>query len=171
MCLNFERLLFCKGKNISFLQEQHSQHILGHFVQCEMSLHKRIYGLKILDGQMDLPIILELQEVGQRRNCWNSLVICRHLSFVNEDLLVLLLLFAVHSERLYDLPVPNAAPCLFSTVSRDSALRILMFMVCSIVWSDATQLKQPSCLLTMKFLFLKKKLSDDFEQNSIIQTK
>ena len=77
-----------------------------------MSLHKRIYRLEILDGQMDLPIISELQEVGQRRNCRNSLMICRHLSLVNEDLQVLLLLFVVHSEQLYDLSVPKAAPWL-----------------------------------------------------------
>ena len=76
---------------------------MGHFVQCEMPLHKRIYGLEILDGQMDLSILSEIQEVDQRRNCQNSPVICRHLSFVNEDLQVLLLLFVIHSERLYDL--------------------------------------------------------------------
>ena len=116
LCLNFDRLFFCiykkTFKNISFLQDQHSQHIVGHFGQCEMSLHKRIYGLEILDGQMDLPILSELQEVGQRRNFQNSLVICRQLSFVNEDLQVLFLLFVVHSEQLYDLFVPNALPCL-----------------------------------------------------------
>ena len=77
-----------------------------------MSLHKRIYGLEILDGQMDLPIISELQEVGQRRNCRKSLVICRHLLFANEDLQVLFLLFVVHSERLHDLSVLSVAPCL-----------------------------------------------------------
>ena len=32
-----------------------------------------------------------------------------------------------------------------------------LFIVCSIVWSDATRLKQPPCLLTAKFHFLKKK--------------
>ena len=31
-------------KNTSFLQDQLSQHIVGHFVLCEMPLYKRIYG-------------------------------------------------------------------------------------------------------------------------------
>ena len=57
---------------------------------------------------MDLPILSELQKVGQRRNCRNSPVICCHLSFMNEDLQVLLSLFVILSERLYDLSVPNA---------------------------------------------------------------
>ena len=77
-----------------------------------MPLHKRINGLKILDGQMDLSILSKLQEVDQRRNCRNSPVICRHISFVNEDLQVLPPLFVILSERLYDLSVPNAEPCL-----------------------------------------------------------
>ena len=34
-------------KNVSFLQDQ-----VGHFVQCEMPLYKRIYRLEVLDGQM-----------------------------------------------------------------------------------------------------------------------
>ena len=85
MCLNFDRLFFPNNKNISFLQDQLSQYIEAHFVQCEMPLHKRIYGSEIVDGQMDLLILSELQEVGQRRNYRNSPVICRHLSFVNED--------------------------------------------------------------------------------------
>ena len=148
-------IFFARDKNISILQDQLSQHIAGRFVQCDMPLHKRIYGLEILDGQMDLSILSEIQEVGQPRNCWNSPVICRHLSFVSEDLQVLLLLFVIHSKRLYHLSVPNAAPCLvYYSIPWWEFWNL--FMVCSIVWSDATWQKRPSCLLTAKFLFLKK---------------
>ena len=75
-----------------------------------MSLYKKIYGLEILPGQIDLPILWELQEVGQRRNYVNSTVIYWYLSFMNGDLRVLLFLIVTHSEWLYDLSVPNAAP-------------------------------------------------------------
>lgn len=50
-------------KNASVIQGQLSQKILGHFVKYEMPLHKKIYKLEILDGQWDLPILSELQEV------------------------------------------------------------------------------------------------------------
>ena len=50
---------------LSFLQDQLSQHILGHFIQCEMPLYQKIYGLEILSGQMNLPVRSELQDIGQ----------------------------------------------------------------------------------------------------------
>ena len=37
--------------------------VSSHFVKYEMPLHKKIYKLEILDGQWDLPILSELQEV------------------------------------------------------------------------------------------------------------
>ena len=77
-------------------------------MQCEMPLYKKIYGLEILDGQMDLPILSELQEVVKRRTCQNSSVIHQYLSFVNGDLQVLLLLIVIHSEGLYVLSVAKA---------------------------------------------------------------
>ena len=49
----------------SFLQDQLSQHILGHFIPCEMPLCQKIYGLEILGGQMNLPVRSELQDIGQ----------------------------------------------------------------------------------------------------------
>ena len=70
-----------------------------------MPLHKEIYGLEILDGQMDLLILSEFQEVGQRR-------ICRYLSFENQGLRVLLLLSVICIELLYELSVPNTIPWL-----------------------------------------------------------
>ena len=53
-----------------------------------MPLYKSIYGLEILDVQMDLAILSELQEVGQRITCQNLSVIYRYLSFVNGNFFV-----------------------------------------------------------------------------------
>ena len=80
-----------------------------------MPLHERIYGLEILDFQMDLSILSELQEIDQRRTCQTSAVICGYISFVNEyfvRLRVLLPLSVIETDRLYDLSRPNAVPSL-----------------------------------------------------------
>ena len=52
-----------------FDQDQLSQQIVGHLLRCEIPLHKMIYRLETLDVQIDLPILLELQEVSQQMTC------------------------------------------------------------------------------------------------------
>ena len=73
MCLNVGRLIFFQERMkwllTEFDQDQLSQQIVGHLLRCEIPLHKMIYRLETLDVQIDLPILLELQEVSQQMTC------------------------------------------------------------------------------------------------------
>ena len=85
MCLNVGRLIFFKKTKwllIGFDLDQLSQQIVGHLLRCEMPLHKKIYGLETLDVQMDLPILSELQEVGQQMTSQTSSLISQYLHYV-----------------------------------------------------------------------------------------
>ena len=85
MCLNVGRLIFFKKTKwllTGFDLDQLSQQIVGHLLRCEMPVHKKIYGLETLDVQMDLPILSELQEVGQQMTSQTSSLICQYLHYV-----------------------------------------------------------------------------------------
>ena len=85
-CLNVGWLIFFKERIkwllIGFDQDQLSQQIVGHLLRSEIPLHKRIYWLETLDVQMDLPILLELRDVGQQMTCQTSSLICQYLHYV-----------------------------------------------------------------------------------------
>ena len=84
MCLNVGRLIFFKRKWLltGFDQDQLSQQIVSRLLRCEIPLHKKIYGLETLDVQMDLPILSELQEVGQQMTSQTSSLISQYLHYV-----------------------------------------------------------------------------------------